>query len=97
MIAEIIRKNLFVLVAEYRRITGVSLATVSNKFYGNATFLADLRRPKGDPKRTSISIDKLDMMMLKIRKAWPADADWPMLRAIFMDAEPPSRRAKKNR
>lgn len=89
MIADTIRKNLFVLVAAYRRATGASLATISNKFYGNATFFTDLKRKRGDPKRISISIDKLDAVLEKMTAAWPHEAERPMLQSIFMDIDPP--------
>jgi hypothetical protein len=94
MIGPTIRKNLFTLVAAYQKATGNSLKTISNKFYGNANFLNDLRRPKGDPKRASISIDKLDAFVQKMKKVWPVEAEWPMLRAVFMDAPAPRSRKR---
>jgi hypothetical protein len=86
MIGPTVRSNLFALVAAYQKATGNSLNTISQKFYGNANFLADLKRPAKDPKRASISIDKVDVMVEKMKKAWPEDAEWPMLRAAFMDS-----------
>jgi hypothetical protein len=87
MIADTVRKNVLILVAEYRKATGYSLPTISNKFYGNADFLADFKA-----KKTSISVAKLDRMMAQIRIQWPKNADWPMLRAVLMDIPPPPRR-----
>lgn len=79
-IAAEVRTNLLAIVAAYRKATGLSLATVSARFYGNAGFLSEYKAG-----RQTISIDKLDEMIGKFRKEWPENAEWPYLGAIFFD------------
>jgi hypothetical protein len=85
MQAEIVRKNIATLVDAYREATGLSVATISNKFYGNSVFVPNFLRKKGDPKRLTTSIDQLETFVRKMKKAWPKDASVPMLRTIRMD------------
>lgn len=87
-IAGDIRTNVLAIVAVYRKATGLSLATVSARFYGNAGFLKEFKAG-----RQTISISKLDAMIEKFSAEWPADADWPLLRTIFF--ERPTRRAER--
>lgn len=84
-IATEIRANLLAIVAAYRKATGLSLGTISSRFYGNAGFLAEFKAG-----RQTLSIDKLDKVVEKFRAEWPDGASWPYLGAIFMN--PPKRR-----
>lgn len=88
-IAAEIRTNLLAIAAAYRKATGLSLATVSARFYGNAGFLAEFKAG-----RQTISIDKLDGMVAKFHAEWPDGAEWPYLSAVLMD-RPPKRRTRK--
>jgi hypothetical protein len=56
------------------------LSVVSKRLYGRSSFLDELHRGK-----QSITIDKLDEILRKLRRDWPEGADWPFLPAIFMD------------
>lgn len=86
MAAEICRKNLKILVQEYKRATGRSLSQISKRFYGNVHFLHLFFAGK-----QSISIDKFDEMLEGITKEWPKNARWPFLQAIVIP-RPPSRK-----
>lgn len=79
-VSTVVRKNLLAIVAEYRKATGASLSEVSKRFYGNATFLEQFKAGEH-----SISVGKLDTVVGKFREEWPAEAEWPLLRPIFMD------------
>ena len=46
MLEERARQNLMMIVAAYRKATGVSLGAVSRRFYGNAEFLGQYQRGK---------------------------------------------------
>lgn len=81
-IAAEIRFNLLAVVAAYRKATGLSLATVSARFYGNAGFLSEYKAG-----RQTISVDKLEEMVAKFRQEWPQNAQWPYLSPIFLDRE----------
>lgn len=84
-LAHTTRENIRAIVAAYRAATGVTVGTVSKKFYGNADFLPLFFR-----REHSISIDKADAFIDAIRAAWPEEAEWPHLRAALI--EPPKRR-----
>jgi hypothetical protein len=83
-LTEPVRDNLLTLVSVYRKATGISLATASMKFYGNATFFAQLQRGQ-----QSISVKTLDAVLEKMRAAWPDGVAWPSLRPIFMRLREP--------
>lgn len=89
-IAAEIRNNILTIAAAYRKATGLSLATVSARFYGNAGFLSEFKAG-----RQTISIDKLEEMVAKFRAEWPKDAIWPYLNAMFLDRAPAKRRQRK--
>lgn len=91
-IATEIRTNVLAIVAAYRRATGLSLATVSARFYGNAGFLAEFKAG-----RQTISVDKLEEMVGKFRNEWPGNAEWPYLGAVMFDRVPVQRRRTVNR
>lgn len=77
-IAKEIRVNVLAIANAYREATGLSLATVSARFYGNAGFLSEFKAG-----RQTISVDKLDQMVGKFRAEWPSEAEWPDLGSIF--------------
>jgi len=79
-VSDQVRTNLLAIVAVYRRATGKRLSAVSRKVYGNAAFLREFQRG-----RQSISLDKLDDVLDKLRQEWPNEAAWPFTNAIFMD------------
>jgi hypothetical protein len=89
-LAKQIRKNLFAILAAYRKATGKSLSTCSREFYGKSSFFAKLEKG-GPPKGQSVSLDTLDEILNRIRAKWPEDADWPFLPSIYM-----SRRVSDN-
>jgi hypothetical protein len=74
------RANLIAIFREYRRATGLAMSTVSQRFYGNSSFIDQYAAG-----RTSVSLEKLDEMLAELRSTWPDNAQWPMTRAIFMD------------
>lgn len=80
MLAQIARKNLRQIATAYGKAKGLPLSVVSKRLYGRSSFLDELHRGK-----QSITIDKLDEILRKLRRDWPNDADWPFLPAIFMD------------
>jgi len=80
MLAQIARSNLRQIAAAYGKAKGLPLSVVSKRLYGRSSFLDELHRGK-----QSITIDKLDEILRKLRRDWPDDADWPFLPAIFMD------------
>ena len=88
-IASEIRANVLAIAAAYRKATGLSLATVSARFYGNAGFLAEFKAG-----RQTISIDKLEEMLAKFHTEWPQDADWPYLGAIMFERSPKQRKSR---
>ena len=79
MLEERARQNLMMIVAAYRKATGVSLGAVSRRFYGNAEFLGQYQRGNG-----SITLRAMDKMLGKLRAEWPEKAVWPLTRAIMM-------------
>jgi hypothetical protein len=89
-IAADIRTNVLAIATAYQRATGLSLATISARFYGNAGFLSEFRSG-----RQTISIDKLEVMAGKFRKAWPDGAEWPYLGAMFLVERPKERRQRR--
>ena len=88
MEARICRDNLHALASAYARGAGITLATVSKKFYGNNRFFADLHR--GD---VSVSIEKMGEILDAMRQNWPARTEWPLLPAVIF--RPPSGRRKR--
>lgn len=86
-IARQVRTNVLAVAAAYREATGLSLATVSARFYGNAGFL-----PEFKAGRQTISVDKLEEMLEKFHRDWPTGAEWPYLEAIMFERP---RRAKR--
>lgn len=80
MFAREIRAQVLSIAAAYRRATGLSLATVSARFYGNAGFLTEFKAG-----RQTISIDKLEEMVDKFWAVWPENAERPYLGPVFLD------------
>ena len=80
---KIVHKNLINIASAYQKATGKSLADVSREFYGRGDFFARLKAGK-----RSISVKHVSRMLEKFRRKWPADADWPYVRAVFMTQEP---------
>jgi len=76
---KIVRDNLLAIVASYRKATGKSLTQVSKEFYGRGDFFEKLRRGEH-----SVSVEKLGTMLDQFREDWPADAEWPLTRPVFM-------------
>ena len=80
MMSKTCRTNLLILAGTYAKANRMSLSQVSTRAYGSAYFLQKFKEGK-----VSISLAKLDEMIAWFRENWPPNADWPMLRAIFMD------------
>lgn len=79
MIAKTCRDNLAALVRAYRAGTGASMSAVSKKFYGNGGFL-----PSYLAGAQSMSIEKYEAVVEKIKLNWPVNTAWPATRAIVM-------------
>jgi hypothetical protein len=78
VVTETIRSNLKAIVAAYRQATGTSLSKVSKDFYGNGNFFDQFF--KGE---VSISLSRLDEMLVKFRRNWPENTEWPYWRAVL--------------
>lgn len=78
-VSDICRTNIRAILAAYRKATGLSLTTVSTRFYGNAGFLSAFLAGK-----RSMSLKKFDEVVDGIRADWPAEAEWPSVRAIIL-------------
>lgn len=81
MIAKTCRENLGALVRAFRASTGMSMSAVSKKYYGNGGFLASYLAG-----RQSMSLEKYETVVNKIRADWPSDARWPVTRTIVLRA-----------
>jgi hypothetical protein len=79
MLAKTARKNLIQIADAYGKATKRSRANISKAFYGRSNFLDEFQRGK-----QTLSVDKLDEMILAFREQWPEGADWPFLPAIRM-------------
>lgn len=90
MIAKTAKKNLFAIVAAFSKGTGLSVGTISGRYYGNQAFLDDFRA--GRVK--SITVRKLDDMMQGMSNDWPDGTPWPYLVPLLMDRPPKRRRAR---
>jgi hypothetical protein len=80
MIAEPLRANLLAVAKAYAKATRCSMTQVSWKFYGNAAFFSEFGRG-----RRSISIDKMDEMLMAFAAKWPAGTPWPSMRAVLTE------------
>ncbi len=74
-----VRDNLLTLAGAYSSATGKSLTQISKEAYGKSSFFEDLKAGT-----RSLSIDKLERMIEWFRENWPAEADVPALRSVFM-------------
>lgn len=81
MIADRLRSNLMALATTYADATGAALSAVSKRFYGHTSFFEHFRT--GD---MSVSIDKYDAIVAKMRREWPPGAPWPRLHRIWIRA-----------
>lgn len=90
-IAKEMRSNVLAIAAAYRKATGLSLATVSARFYGNAGFLSEFKAG-----RQTVSIDKLDEMVAKFRREWPENGKWPELAAVLFERPGESASGQRN-
>ena len=86
-IAGTLRANLMALANAYAEGTGVRLSAVSKRFYGHIDFFEKVATTG------SVSIDKYDEVVTKMREQWPRDVEWPALRKVVI--EPPRRRKKR--
>lgn len=66
------KETLLALASGYAKAEGLSMSTVSRRFHGNQAFLDDFKRGK-----CSVTLSKLDEMVLAITAAWPAGAKRP--------------------
>ena len=81
MIDSAARKNLFKIVDAYAKATGLSISTISGRFYGNQAFLTDYR----EGRIKSMTFRKLDEMLAKLAAVWPANLKWPKTKPLLMD------------
>lgn len=80
-IAGPIKQNLVKIADAYAAALGITRSQVSKQFYGRGSSLDEIVGPNGP----SISVDKVDQMLEKFWKNWPAEAVWPMLPIVAMD------------
>lgn len=81
MIAETLRTNLMALATTYAEATNAPLTAVSKRFYGHMLFFDSFKT--GD---MSISIDKYDTVIEKMRSEWPKGTPWPKLQRVTFPA-----------
>lgn len=79
MFAETVTRNLLAIAEAYRRATGKTMGQVSKQFYGNSGFFAELRAGT-----RSISVEKIDEMIVAFQAAWPKGAPRPFMHAVHM-------------
>ena len=87
---KIVRQNLFKITKAYAKATGLSLSTISGRFYGNQAFLEDFR----SGKIKSMTVRKIDEMLEKLSAVWPEGVAWPETVPISMAR--PEIRGKKS-
>lgn len=80
-IDKIARENLFRIVDAYAKGTGLSVSTISGRFYGNQAFLANYR----SGKIKSMTFRKVDEMLEKLSAVWPDGLKWPKTKPLLMD------------
>lgn len=90
-VSRVLRQNMAMIVAAYRQATGLALATVSSKFYGNPLSLKDYL------SGGTITTKKYDEIIEAIRNAWPKDGDWPFGPAVIIPGPWESRRSSRRR
>lgn len=84
------RKNLFKIVDAYARATGLSISTISGRFYGNQAFLVNLR----EGRIKSMTFRKLDEFLGKLSAVWPENIKWPKTTPLLMDRPPVKKSVK---
>lgn len=90
MIDKTARENLFKIVDAYAKGTGLSISTVSGRFYGNQAFLTDYR----EGRIKSMTLRKIDEMLEKLSDVWPAGVRWPKTKPLLMDRFPVKKSVK---
>jgi hypothetical protein len=75
----LLRENMAMIVAAYRKATGLAIATVSSKFYGHPSALKRYLEGK-----SSITASKYDELLTGLRDNWPEDGDWPLGPAVII-------------
>ena len=80
MVAAPVRKNVAAIARAYGKATGNSLATISREFYGQSNFLKDFAAG-----RRSITVDKLQELLVKFSDRWPETAKWPETLPVEMN------------
>jgi len=73
------RENLTAIADTFRKATGLSLATISRRFYGHRSFFAELRTGK-----RSLSFAKASEVLQAFSNEWPPGVEWPQTQAISM-------------
>jgi len=79
MIEQIVRENLKLIVDAYSVATNKPLSRISRRFYGNTEFLDAFFAGTH-----SISLNKLDELLDKLREEWPPGVVWPACRPVVM-------------
>lgn len=91
MIDTTARENLFKIVDAYAEGTGLSISTISGRFYGNQAFLSDFRAGK----IKSMTFRKLDEVLVGLRGSWPSTIKWPKTKPLLMDRGPVGKKSVK--
>lgn len=81
MSEELAKKNLFKIVDAYARGTGLSISTISGRFYGQQAFLSHYR----EGKIKSMTLRKLYEFLGELAETWPSKVRWPKTQPLPMD------------
>ena len=79
-VSDVLCANMNLIVAAYRKATGVAMATVSSKFYGHPSALKSYLAGK-----TTISTKKYDALRNAILEKWPEGVAWPFEQPFILE------------
>jgi len=80
------RSYLLAIASVFAKANGLALATVSRRYHGTDSFLADF----ANGHRT-ITLKKLDEMVAAFARDWPAGAKWPTPPRSLLAVKTPSK------
>lgn len=83
MFASRVRENIVAIARAYALAEKVPLSTVSKRAYGQTHFFDKFRRGEA-----SVTLEKAESVLDWFRENWPENADWPLIRPLFMSKEP---------
>lgn len=71
------RENFKAIIAAFVKATGRTEQAVSKQLYGNASFFEEFFAG-----RQTVSLKKLESMLVQLRDLWPPEVSWPVGRVI---------------